>query len=255
MSDLRSAFGRKALIPFITVGDPDIETTETIIRAMVEAGADIIDLGLPFADPVAEGPVIQEADNRALASGTNTDNLFDMAERIHNDIGARFIITSYLNPVFVYGADRFMSRCDKAGVIGIYVPDMPFEEKSELSEAAATYGVNLISAIAPASEERIAMISAAAEGFTLVMTSPGTTCQGNCNDIVQLIGMVRKACDLPCVVDIADIPEDKVSERMSVADGVIIGTAVVGIIAENGRDSVSPVTDYIRSVRAKLDSA
>lgn len=255
MSDLSKAFTRKALIPFITVGDPSIDTTEAIVRAMIGAGADIIDLGLPFADPVAEGPIIQEADNRALAAGTNTDILFDMVERVHADSDIPFIITSYLNPVFAYGVEAFMERCTKAGVCALCVPDMPYEEKGELYDAAKSYGVNLVSAIAPASEERIAMISSEAEGFITVMTSPGTTCKGHSNDVGELISFVRKSSDLPCVIDIAGIPDDILPQKAAVADGVIIGTEVVSIIAEYGVDSVQHVVDYITKLRAIVDKS
>lgn len=254
MSDLSGMFSRKALIPFITVGDPNIEVTEEIIRAMVGAGADAIDLGLPFADPCAEGPVIQEADNRALAAGTNTDILFDMVERITADLDVPFIITTYLNPVNAYGVDRFMEKCEKTGVRAIIVPDMPYEEKGDIIEEARAHGVHIISTIAPASEARIHMISSEAEGFAFVMTSPGTTCKGHSNDLFELMSMVRAVATLPCVIDLGCVCESEIPSKVSSADGVIIGTAVVELIAQHGVSSAPFVADYIARLRSVIDA-
>jgi len=174
MSRIAKAFGGgKAFIAFITGGDPDLETTEKLVLAMAEAGADLIEIGIPFSDPVAEGIVIQEADERALKAGCTTDKLFELVKRIREKTEVPLLFMTYLNLIFTYGKDRFLTRCAECGIDGIIVPDLPFEEKAELADICADHGVDLISMIAPTSEDRIAKIAREAQGFIYCVSFPG----------------------------------------------------------------------------------
>lgn len=174
MNKLEKAFdGHKAFIGFLTAGDQSLEDTERYIEIMAKSGCDLIEIGIPFSDPVAEGEVIQKATIRALAAGTTTDKIFDMVERVALKIDIPLVFMTYLNPVYVYGAEKFFARCEKAGISGIIVPDMPYEEKGELAEPARAHGVKIISLIAPTSEGRVGMIARDAEGFIYLVSSMG----------------------------------------------------------------------------------
>ena len=217
--DLERVFSRRAFIPFVTCGDPDIETTERIIPEMADAGADLIEIGIPFSDPIAEGPVIQAADIRALSNGVTTDAIFDMVERIRaGGCDVPLAVMTYMNPVFVYGPDRFMERCARAGICAVIVPDVPYEEKGELLPACRAHGVRLISMIAPTSEERISMIASEAEGFLYVVSSMGVTGvrQRFSNNLRDMVASVKAVSDVYSPVsgtvkavneDLLDTPE------------------------------------------------
>ena len=257
MSDLGRVFSRKAFIAFVTAGDPDIETTETIIPEMADAGADLIEIGIPFSDPIAEGPVIQAADIRALSNGVTTDAIFDMVERIRaGGCDVPLAVMTYMNPVFVYGPDRFMERCARAGICAVIVPDVPYEEKGELLPACRAHGVRLISMIAPTSEERISMIASEAEGFLYVVSSMGVTGvrQRFSNNLRDMVASVKAVSDVPCAVGFGVSTPEQAAEIASFADGVIVGSAIVDIIAEHGRDSAQHVAEYVRSMRAGIDA-
>ena len=243
---------KKAFIAFITGGDPDIETTEKLIFAMEEAGADIIEIGIPFSDPIAEGVVIQGADERALANGCTTDKLFDMVKRVRQKTEIPLVFMTYLNPVFKYGKEKFLKRCQDVGIDGLIVPDMPFEEKDELDDVCERCGVDLISMIAPTSEERIAMIAKEAKGFLYCVSSLGvtgtrTTLSG---DIAGMIQSVRKVSDIPCAIGFGISTPEHVRVLSAISDGVIVGSAIVKIIAKHGRESVEPVKQFIRDMKA-----
>ncbi|MGX8686823.1 MAG: tryptophan synthase subunit alpha, partial [bacterium] len=164
-----------AFIAFITAGDPDLESTKEFILTMEKAGADLIEIGIPFSDPIAEGPVIQEADIRALQSGTTTDRIFDMVLELREKTDMPLVFMGYLNPVFHYGYEKFFKRCEEAGISGIIIPDLPYEEKGECEGIARSHKVEVISMIAPTSEERIQAIASRAEGFLYVVSSLGVT--------------------------------------------------------------------------------
>ena len=252
---LEKVFSRRAFIPFVTCGDPDIETTEKLVRAMAAAGADLIELGLPFSDPIAEGPVIQNADVRALASNTTTDDIFDMALRIRKDLDVPLLVMTYFNPVFVYGCDRFMQRCREADICAVIVPDLPYEEKGDIQEYCTKYGIKLVSMIAPTSEDRIAEIASHAEGFIYIVSSLGvtgtrTSFSANLDDMVAA---VRRATDIPCAIGFGISNPEQARRMTDIADGAIVGSAIVKIIAEHGRDSVPYVEEFVRAVRAELD--
>lgn len=258
MTEIDKVFSRKAFIPFITVGDPDMETSEKLVRAMAENGADLIELGLAFADPVAEGPVIQEADNRALAAGTNTDKLFDMAGRVHADTSVPLAIMTYINPVFVYGPERFMKKCKESGICALIVPDMPYEEKGDLQDYCTQYGVKLVSMVAPTSKSRVSKIASEAEGYIYVVSSMGVTGVRSGNEfssnLNEIIDTIRSVTDVPCAIGFGISTPEQAKQMGSLADGIIIGSAIVRIVAEHGRDSVPYVTEFIKSVREALDS-
>ena len=253
--DLERVFSRRAFIPFVTCGDPDIETTESLVRAMAEAGADLIELGIPFSDPIAEGPVIQGADVRALSGGVTTDDIFDMAKRIRRDIDIPMLVMTYINPVFVYGPDRFLDRCERAGICALIVPDAPFEHKCDLQPYCARHGVKLISMIAPTSEDRIAMIASEAEGFLYVVSSMGVTGVRTSfsSNLEEMVATVRKYTDIPCAVGFGISTPAQARDITEFADGAIVGSAIVKVIGEHGRDSVPYVVEYVRAMRAELD--
>ncbi len=252
---MKRVFSRKAFIPFVTCGDPDIETTEKLVRAMAAAGADLIELGIPFSDPIAEGPVIQNADVRALSAGTTTDDIFDMAMRIRKDLDVPMLVMTYFNPVFVYGRERFLQRCEDAEICAVIVPDLPYEEKGDLQEYCTRHGVKLISMIAPTSEDRISMIASHAEGFLYVVSSlgvTGTRTQFSSN-IESMIAAVRRSTDIPCAIGFGISNPEQARRMADIADGAIVGSAIVRMVAEHGRDSVPYVEEFVRSVRAELD--
>lgn len=253
MSRITDAFkNTKAFIPFITCGDPDIEMTETLVTAMCESGADIVELGLPFSDPIAEGPVIQGADERALQSGTTTDKVFDMVTRLRKTIDTPFVIMTYANPVFVYGCDRFMMRCRETGVDGLIVPDVPYEERETFLPYCRKYGVELISMIAPTSRDRICEIASQAEGFLYCVSSLGvtgmrTSFSSGIAEMVQEVKKVRP--DLPCAVGFGISKPEHSTNMARIADGVIVGSAIVNIVAEHSYNAEEYVRKYVRAMK------
>jgi len=244
----------KAFIAFITGGDPDIETTEKIILTLQESGVDIIEIGIPFSDPVAEGEVIQNADERALKSGTTTDKLFDMVNRIKNKVKIPLLFMTYLNPVFTYGKEKFMNNCKNCGISGVIVPDMPYEERGELSGVCEKYGIDLISMIAPTSSERIQMIAKEAKGFLYCVSSLGVTGVRNeiKTDIKNMIGEVKKVSDIPCAVGFGISTPEQARNMAEIADGVIVGSAIVKIIGEHGRNCIEPVRKYVGEMKTEI---
>ena len=255
MNKITKAFENgKALIAFITGGDPDIETTEKLILAMAEAGADIIEIGIPFSDPVAEGAVIQEADKRALDSGCTADKLFDMAARVRARTDIPLLFMTYANPVYSYGKERFMSKCRECGIDGVIIPDVPFEEKQEFEQECKNNNICLISLIAPTSGERAEKIACEAAGFIYCVSSLGVTGVRNniSTDIGGLIKKARSVSSVPCAVGFGISSPEQAREMAAISDGVIIGSAIVKIIAEFGRESEAPVADFIRKLKSAI---
>ena len=258
MGRIAKAFqGKKPLIVFVTGGDPDVETTEKLIPAIAESGADLIEIGIPFSDPVAEGPVIQAASQRALESGTTTDKLLKMAAKVRRNLPVPLLFMTYLNPVYVYGKARFLSVCRDAGIDGIIVPDMPFEEKGELSEDCTKFGINLISMVAPTSHERIAMIAKEAEGFLYCVSSLGVTgMRSEINaGIASVVAHAKKFTDVPCAIGFGISDAVQARNMAEIADGVIVGSAVVKIAAEYGNDCIEPVQEFIKTLKVAVENA
>lgn len=255
MSRIRKTFEKeKAFIAFVTGGDPDIETSYELIKTMAASGADIIEIGIPFSDPIAEGPVIQEASLRALNAGTTTDMLFDMVERLRREIDTPLIFMTYMNPIYVYGTERFMKRCAKAGIDGVIVPDVPFEEKEELADFCKANGVDLISMIAPTSMERIELIAKEAEGFLYCVSSLGVTGVRSeiKTDIGTMIQHVKTVTDIPCAVGFGIATPQQAEKMAGLSDGVIVGSAIVKLVAKYGRDAVPYVADYVKSMKTAV---
>ena len=255
MSKIAEAFNHgKAFIPFLTAGDPNLEKTEEFILEMERSGADLIEIGIPFSDPIAEGIVIQEADIRALASGTTTDKIFDMVAKVRPQVRIPLVFMTYLNPVFHYGYDRFFRRCQEAGIDGIIIPDLPFEEKGELDGIAAAHGVDLISMIAPTSEERIQKIAAEAKGFLYVVSSMGVT--GVRSEITTNLGAIleniRKATDVPACVGFGINTPEQAAEIASIADGVIVGSAIVRLAEQYGGRAAEHIGAYVRKMKESV---
>lgn len=257
MSRITEAFkNNKAFIPFITGGDPDIETTEKLILAMAKEGADLIEIGIPFSDPVAEGIVIQQADERALKSGCTTDKLFDMVSRVRQKTDVPLLFMTYLNPVYTYGKEKFMKRCAECGIDGIIVPDMPFEEKGELAEVCKLNNIDLISMIAPSSQERITLIAKEAEGFIYCVSSLGVTGVRShiTTDIGKMVEEIREVTDIPCAVGFGISTPEQARSIAALSDGVIVGSRIVKLIAQHGKNSVQPVSEYVRSMKQSIDA-
>ena len=252
MSNIKQAFANgKAFIAFITCGNPDLETTAALVREMVRSGADLIELGIPFSDPTAEGPVIQSANMRALAGGVTTDKIFEMVRELRRDVTVPLVFMTYANAVFSYGAERFMSQCREIGIDGLILPDVPYEEKEEFQGTCRKYGVDLVSFVAPTSEDRIARIARDSEGFLYVISSLGVTGTRKeiTTDIASIIKLVRENTDTPCAVGFGISTPEQAARIAAVADGVIVGLAIVKLINQYGRDSVGPVGAYVKAMK------
>jgi len=249
---------RKALITFITGGDPDVETTEQLIYTLVDAGVDIIEIGIPFSDPIAEGPVIQAASARALANGCTVDKLFEMVRRVRAHpsmpVGIPILFMTYVNPIFVYGKDRFLQRCVECSIDGVIVPDLPFEERDELADACQSYDICLIHLIAPTSSSRAEMIAQESEGFIYCVSSLGVTGVRSEIDvgIGTLVSQARAVTDTPCAIGFGISTPEQAREMALISDGVIIGSAIVKIIAQHGVDCLEPVSEYVSRVSGEL---
>ena len=255
MSKIAEAFNHgKAFIPFLTAGDPNLEKTEEFILEMERSGADLIEIGIPFSDPIEEGIVIQEADIRALASGTTTDKIFDMVATVRPQVRIPLVFMTYLNPVFHYGYERFFSRCQEAGIDGIIIPDLPFEEKGELDDIAAAHGVDLISMIAPTSEERIQKIAAEAKGFLYVVSSMGVTGVRSeiTTDLGAILENIRKATDVPACVGFGISTPEQAAEIAGIADGVIVGSAIVRLAEQYGGHAAEHIGAYVRKMKESV---
>lgn len=255
MSKIREAFDHgKAFIPFITCGDPDLETTERIVHSMVANGADLIELGIPFSDPTAEGPVIQGANIRALSGGVTTDKIFDMVRRLRRDITVPMVFMTYANVVYSYDAEKFISTCAEIGIDGLILPDLPFEEKNEFAPICQKYGVDLISLIAPTSENRIAMIAKEAEGFIYIVSSLGVTgVRSEINtDIASIVKLIKENTDVPCAVGFGISTPKQAAKMASISDGAIVGSAIIKLIAEYGQDAAEPVGEYVKNMTREL---
>ncbi len=252
---IKNAFANgKVFIPFITCGYPDLETTAACVREMVKNGADIIELGIPFSDPTAEGVVIQEANLKALQGGVTTDKVFELVKNLRQDVTVPLIFMTYANVVFGYGAERFISICADIGIDGIILPDVPFEEKEEFLPLCQKYGVNLISMIAPTSENRIAKISKDSEGFLYIVSSLGVTGTRSkiTTNLEPIIKIVRENTDTPCAIGFGISTPEQAAEMSKLADGVIVGSAIIKILTKYGKDAAPYVGKFVKSIKAAI---
>ncbi len=252
MSRIKNAFiNGTAFIAFLTGGDPNLDTTEKLIYEIAKQGADLIEIGIPFSDPIAEGPVIQEANERALLDGCTTDKLFDLVKKVRKTVDIPIVFLTYLNPIYTYGTDRFMENCSIAGVDGVIVPDLPYEEKEELKPFCNKHGIDMVSLIAPTSKERVRMICKEAEGFIYCVSSLGVTGVRSeiTSDISGMIKTAKEVTEVPCAIGFGIATPEQAKEMSQYGDGVIVGSAIVKLIAQYGEDSVTYVGEYVRQMK------
>ena len=252
MSKIAQAFANcKAFIPFITCGDPDLATTAAAVRAMAENGADLIELGIPFSDPTAEGPVIQGANVRALAGGVTTDRVFELVRQLRQDVTIPMVFMTYANVVFSYGAEKFISTCAQLGIDGLILPDLPYEEKDEFAPVCRRYGVDLISMIAPTSENRIAMIAKEAEGFLYIVSSLGVTGARSeiRTDLASMIRVVRENTSIPCAIGFGISTPEQAEAMAAIADGAIVGSAIIRLLEQYGTAAPEQIGAYVKRMK------
>lgn len=252
MSNISKAFDHgKAFIAFITCGDPDLETTAAAVRAAAVNGADLIELGIPFSDPTAEGPVIQGANLRALSGGVTTDKIFAFVKELRRDVTIPMVFMTYANVVFSYGAEKFISTCRDIGIDGLILPDIPFEEKEEFLPFCRRYGVDLVSLVAPTSENRIAMIAKEAEGFLYIVSSLGVTGTRSeiTTDLASIVQVVRENTALPCAIGFGISTPEQAKKMADISDGAIVGSAIIKLLEKHGKDAPAHIGAYVKSMK------
>lgn len=255
MSKTANAFADgKALITFLTAGDPTLAKTEEYILAMASAGADLIEIGIPFSDPIAEGEVIQAANIRALSAGTTLPRIFDTVRSVRKKTDVPLVFLTYVNPLFKYGYDKFFSECRESGMDGVIIPDLPFEERAEITDAASANGIDLITLIAPTSSERVAMLAREAKGFIYLVSSMGVTGVRATieTDIPAIVASIKKETGTPVAVGFGISTPEQARTIGASADGVIVGSAVVRIIEQHGGNAAGALSDYVHSLKAAL---
>lgn len=256
MSKIKNAFAKgKAFVAFITCGDPDLATTAAAVRAAVTNGADLIELGIPFSDPTAEGPVIQGANLRALKGGVTTDKIFDLVRELRTDVTVPMVFMTYANVVYSYDAEKFISTCQQIGMDGLILPDLPYEEKEEFQPLCRKYGVDLISLIAPTSENRIAMIAKEAEGFLYIVSSLGVTGTRTeiKTDLDSIVKVVRANTNIPCAIGFGISTPEQAKAMAAISDGAIVGSAIIKIIEKYGKEAPKYVGEYVKSMTENLN--
>jgi tryptophan synthase alpha chain len=248
---------KKAFIAFITAGDPDADSTVKFILEMEKAGADLVEIGIPFSDPTAEGVVIQEANIRALSKGMTTDGVFDIVKKVREVSDIPLAFMTYVNPVFHYGYDRFFTKCQELGVGGIIIPDVPFEEKAEVETEANAHDVAVISMISPTSEERIKSIASEAKGFIYVVSSMGVTGVRSefATGLDSIVESIRKVTDVPCAIGFGISTPEQALKMASISDGAIVGSAIVRIIAQHGAEAAPYIYEYVKSMKDAVKKA
>ena len=255
MSNIKNAFTNgKAFIAFITCGDPDLETTKEAVIAAVNGGADLIELGIPFSDPTAEGPVIQGANLRALNGGVTTDKIFDFVVDLRKEVSVPMVFMTYANVVYSYGAEEFIGKCREIGIDGLILPDLPFEEKDEFNDICVKNDVDLVSLIAPTSANRIAMIAKEASGFIYIVSSLGVTGTRSSitTDLDSIVSLVRESTDIPCAIGFGISTPEQAAKYSAKSDGVIVGSAIIKLLAEHGKNAPKYIEDYVHSMKQAM---
>ncbi|MDD4113365.1 MAG: tryptophan synthase subunit alpha [Herbinix sp.] len=252
MSNIKKAFDHgKAFIPFVTCGDPSLDVTEQIVYAMERAGADLIELGIPFSDPMAEGPSIQGANIRALAGHVTTDKIFNLVRKLRKKVKIPMVFMTYANVVFSYDSERFISTCKDIGIDGLILPDVPYEEKDEFNDICEKHGIDLISLIAPTSNTRISMIAKEASGFVYCVSSLGVTGTRSeiTTDIGSMVQLVKEAKDISCAVGFGISTPEQAKQMVKYADGIIVGSAIVKLCATYGKECVPYIEEYVKNMK------
>lgn len=254
MSKISSSFDKKAFIAFITCGDPDIDTTIDLVLSAVKGGATLIELGIPFSDPTAEGPVIQEANMRALSNGITTDKVFDMVKKLRAKCDVPLCFMTYANVVFSYGKEEFLKKMRDLDMDGLILPDVPYEEKEEFAPMCEKYGIDFISLIAPTSEERIEKIAKDAKGFLYVVSSLGVTGTRNniTTDLSSIVKRIKTYTDIPCAIGFGISTPEQAKQMSDIADGVIVGSAIIKLMAKYGKEAPRYVEEYVRSMTVEI---
>ncbi len=252
MNRIEKAFAekKKAFIGFVTAGDPNLEVTKDLVMAMVKGGAGVIEFGIPFSDPVAEGEVIQRADLRALAAGTTTDKIFDLVAEVRKETQVPLVFLTYANPIYAYGAEKFFARCEETGVDGVIIPDIPYEEREEMRPYSEPHHVALVPLVAPTSKDRIQKIAKIAQGYVYVVSSLGVTGvrKNITTDIGGIVTEVRKATDIPVAVGFGIATPEQAYAMAKVSDGAIVGSAIEKLVEKYGVDSPKYVYEYVKSM-------
>lgn len=243
-----------AFISFITCGDPDLDTTKELIYALERGGSDLIELGIPFSDPTAEGPTIENANMRALAGGVSTEKIFAMLETV--DVKIPLVFMTYANVVFHYGIEKFAKRCKEVGICGLILPDIPFEEKEEFAPLCEKHGVEFISFVAPTSKDRIAQIAKESSGFLYCVSSLGVTGVRSeiSSHVPHIVAQVKEVTKTPVAVGFGISTPEQAAQIGAFADGVIVGSALVKIIEKEGKNSPKSIEAFARSMKLALKS-
>ncbi len=256
MSKIANAFkNKKAFIPFITCGYPDLETTYNCVIQAVNNGADLIELGIPFSDPTAEGPVIQNASYEALKQGVTTDKIFDLVVRLRKETNVPMVFMTYSNVVFSYDSELFISKCKEVGIDGLILPDLPFEEKNEFLPLCNKYGVDLISLIAPTSDNRISLIAKQAQGFIYIVSSLGVTGVRSeiTTDIASIVKVIKQNTDVPCAIGFGISTPEQAKTMASISDGVIVGSAIIKLLEKHGKQAPSFIGQYTKNMKESIE--
>ena len=252
MSNIQKAFENgKAFIAFITCGDPDLATTAEVVKEAARNGADLIELGIPFSDPTAEGPVIQGANIRALKGGVTTDKIFDFVRELRKEVTVPMVFMTYANVVFSYGSEKFIATCKEIGMDGLILPDVPYEEKEEFQSICDRYDMDFISLIAPTSENRIAMIAKEAKGFLYIVSSLGVTGTRTeiKTDLSSIVEVVRRNTSVPCAIGFGISTPEQAKKMAGLSDGAIVGSAIIKILEKYGTEAPKYVGEYVKSMK------
>lgn len=252
MNKISDAFNNgKAFIGFVTAGDPDLNTSKEILLSMSKGGCDLIEVGIPFSDPIAEGPVIQDANIRALKNNVTTDDVFALTKSVSQEVDTPMVFMTYLNVLFKYGYDKFSQKAKNSGICGVIIPDLPYEEKDELQSVAKKYGIEVVSLVAPTSEDRIKMIAADAEGFIYTVSSMGVTGVRSeiKTDLESITKAIKEVTDVPVAIGFGINTPEQAKKYSHIADGVIVGSAIVKLVAEHKTDAPKYIYEYVKSMK------
>lgn len=259
MNRIAKAFAdqKKVFIGFITAGDPNLAVTKELVLQMEKAGAGIVELGVPFSDPVAEGEVVQRADTRALAAGTTTDKIFDLVAELRKETQVPLVFLTYANPIYTYGAEKFFAKCEETGVDGVIIPDIPYEEREEMLPYSQPHKVAVVPLVAPTSRDRIQKIAAVAEGYVYLVSSLGVTGvrKNITTDMDAIVREVRKTAKVPCAVGFGIATPEQAKKMALASDGAIVGSAIEKIVEKYGAESPKYVYEYVKSMADAVKEA